>query len=89
MIWYDVESQRCKIAVHCVFDEGFNDIPMESLCPNAQHLLHIANGNDLTEIKGSIDAASELEFYIYPFSEKQTTVIHVSPTEDTLLLVSK
>ena len=25
---------------------------------------------------------SELEFYIYPFSEKQTTVVHVSPTED-------
>ena len=82
IIWYDVESQRCKIAVHCVFDEGFNDVPIESLCPNAQHLLRIANGNDLTEIKGSVDAASELEFYIYPFSEKQTTVVHVSPTED-------
>ena len=82
IIWYDVESQRCKIAVHCVFDKGFNDVPIESLCPNAQHLLRVANGNDLTEIKGSVDAASELEFYIYPFSEKQTTVVNVSPTED-------
>ena len=32
--------------------------------------------------KGSIDAASELIFYIYSFLEKQTTVVHVSPTED-------
>ena len=43
----------------------FNDVPIESLCPNAQHLLYIANGNDLTEIQGSIDVASDLEFYIY------------------------
>ena len=54
---------------------------MESLYPNAQHLLHITNGNNLTVIQGSVDAASELEFYIYPFSEKQTTVVHVSPTD--------
>ena len=39
---------------------------MESLYPNTQHLLRVANENDLTEIKGSVDAASELEFYIYP-----------------------
>ena len=65
-----------------MFDEGFNDVPIESLCPNAQHLLRIANGNNLTEIQGSVDAASELEFYIYTFSEKQTTVVHVSLTEE-------
>ena len=81
IIWYDVESQRCKIAVHCVFDKGFKDVPIESLYPNAQHLLCVANENDLTEIKGSIDAASKLEFYICLFLEKQTTVVHVSPTE--------
>ena len=82
IIWYDVESQQYKIAVHCVFDKGFNDVPIESLCLNAQHLICVANGNGLTEIKGSVDAASELEFYIYPFSEKQTTVVHVLSTED-------
>ena len=82
IIWYDVEFQRCKIAVHCVFDKGFNYVPIESLSSNAQYLLRVANGNDLTEIKGSVDAVSDLEFYIYPFPEKQTTVVHVSPTED-------
>ena len=82
IIWYDVESQQCKIAVHCVFDEEFNDIPIESLCPNAQHLLCLSNGNELTEMQGSINAASKLEFYIYPFSEKQITVVHVSPNEE-------
>ena len=82
IIWYNVESQQCKIAVHCVFDEGFNNVPIESICPNAQHLLRVANGKDLTEIKGSVDAVSDLEFYIYLFSEKQSTVVHVLPTED-------
>ena len=82
IIWYDVESQLCKIVVHCVFDEGFNDVPMESLYSNAQHLLRITNGNDVTKIQGSVDAASKLEFYIYPFSEKQTPVVHVFPTEE-------
>ena len=65
-----------------MFDEGFNDVLTEFLCTNTQHLLHIENGNDLTEIQGSVDVASKLEFYIYPFLEKQTTVVHVSPTED-------
>ena len=45
-------------------------------------MLCVANGNDLTKIQGSVDTASKLEFYIYSFSEKQTTIVHVSPTED-------
>ena len=75
IIQYDIESQRRKIAVHYVFDKEFNDVPIKSLCPNVQYLLCVVNGNDLTEIKGSVDAASESEFYVYPFSEKQTTVV--------------
>ena len=45
-------------------------------------MLRVANGNDLTEIKGSVDAAFDLELYIYPVLEMQTTVVHVSPTKD-------
>ena len=55
IIWYDVESQCCKIAFHYVFDKGFTDVPIESLCPNAQYLLRIANGSYLSKIKGSVD----------------------------------
>jgi hypothetical protein len=29
IIWYDVESERMKIASHCVFDESFNDVPVK------------------------------------------------------------
>ena len=65
--------------VHCVFEEGFKDAAIESLPSNAQHLLCVVNGNDLTEIKGAVDAASDLEFYIYPFSEKQTTFGSYTP----------
>ena len=79
IIQYNVESQQCKITVHYFFDDGFNDVPVKSLYPNAQNLLCVANGNNLTK-KDSIDTSSDLEFYIYPFSEKQTTIAHVSPT---------
>jgi hypothetical protein len=34
IIWYDVESERMKIASHCVFDEGFNNGPCTNLPPN-------------------------------------------------------
>lgn len=82
VIWYDVESQGCKIVVRCVFDEGFNDITVKQFYPKAQHLLHVANSTNLTEIKRSGDVSSTLEFNVYPFSEKQTTIVHVSPTEE-------
>ena len=63
-------------------DEGFNDVPIESLCPNAHHLLCVANENDLTEIKGFVYTSSNLEFYIYPFLEEQPTFVHDFPIEE-------
>ena len=38
IIWYDVESQQCKIAVHCVFEKDSmtflsnHPVPMLSIC---------------------------------------------------------
>ena len=89
IIQYDIESQRRKIAVHYVFDKRFNDVPIDSLSPNAQYLLRVANGNDLTEIKGSVDVSSDLEFYIYPFSESKLLLFMYPLLKKILHLVSK
>lgn len=86
IIWYDVESQQCKITGHCVLDEGFNNFPAESLCLNAQHLLCLSNSPNLKEIKGPVNESSELELYIYQFSEKQTSVVNFLPTKQILCL---
>ena len=69
------------VLVFLLHTEGFNDFPVKSFCFNAQHLLCVANSTNFTEIKGSVDVSSDLEFYIYPFSEKQTAILYVSPTE--------
>ena len=38
IIWYDVETERVKIASHAKFDEGMNDLPIDQIPPNVQHL---------------------------------------------------
>jgi hypothetical protein len=45
IIWYDEESERMKIARHCVFDEGFNDVPVEMLPPNVQYIIRSTDNN--------------------------------------------
>ena len=77
------------MALHCVFDKGFNDVPMDSLYPNAQHLLRNANGNDLTEIQDFVDAGSKLEFYTYPFWKSKPLLSMFPPLTKIPLLVSK
>ena len=37
-IWFDVSTEKIKIASHSQFDEGFNDLSIESIPPNVEHL---------------------------------------------------
>ena len=39
ILYFDVKSERVKVATHCLFDERFNDLPIEILPPNGQHLI--------------------------------------------------
>ncbi|KAG7373017.1 hypothetical protein IV203_033741 [Nitzschia inconspicua] len=45
IVWYDVETHVVKIAKHAQFDEGMNDLPIESMPPNVQYLLRSINGH--------------------------------------------
>ncbi|KAG7360930.1 hypothetical protein IV203_036029 [Nitzschia inconspicua] len=44
IVWYDVETHLVKIAKHAQFDEGMNDLPIESIPPNVQYLLRSLYG---------------------------------------------
>ena len=44
ILWYDVTTDKVKIATHVRFDEGFNDLPTEGLPPNVQYILRSEDG---------------------------------------------
>ena len=77
ILWYDEGSSRVKIATHAKFDEGFNDLPADTLPPNCQQILR-RNGTKMPIDKNEI-SSSQLAFFIYPFSEKETVTVPVLP----------
>ena len=77
ILWYDEGSSRVKIATHAKFDEGFNDLPANTLPPNCQQILR-HNGTKLPADKNEISSL-QLEFFVYPFLEKETVTIPVLP----------
>ena len=79
ILWFDVETERVKIATHCLFDEGFNDLPVKDLPPNVQHLLRLNNG-ERTPIDVKTLEDHDFNFFIYPFTEKKTLTIKIPPT---------
>ena len=48
-MWYDLSTNRGKIAKHARFDEGMNDLPFVDIPPNVQHLIRARDGKELEE----------------------------------------
>ena len=44
ILWFDVETERVKIAKHAKFDEGMNDLDINSIPPNVQQLQRSDDG---------------------------------------------
>ena len=61
-----------KIATHAKFDEGFNDLPIDNLPPNCQHILRL-NGQQIPINDRSLSCL-DLEFFVYPFANSKTVV---------------
>ena len=76
ILWYDCETERVKIASHCKFDEGFNDLPIESVPIGFQQRIRINQNQRLPEDATEIDT-KDLDFFVYPFSKKETIKIPV------------
>ena len=76
ILWYDCETERVKIALHCKFDEGFNDLPIESVPIGFQQLIRINQNQRLPEDPTEIDT-TDLDFFVYPFFKKETLKVPV------------
>ena len=57
ILWYDCETEMVKIASHCKFDEGFNDLPIESVPIGFQQLIRINQNQRLPEDQNEIDSS--------------------------------
>ena len=75
--WYDEGTHQVKIAIHAKFDEGFNDLPIDTLPPNCQHILRL-NGQQIP-IDKRLLSPSDLKFFIYPFANSETAIIGSNP----------
>ena len=69
-MYYDCESERVKITSHCKFDEGFNDLPIESVPLGFQQLVR-ANRDEPIPADDVDISSSDLDFFVYPFADKQ------------------
>jgi hypothetical protein len=72
-----------KIASHCVFDEGFNNVPVKKLPPNVQHILRSTDNNRRPTADPDPISNTDLEFYVYPFASEKEIVIATIPDNNT------
>ena len=68
ILWYDVNTSRVKIATHARFDEGMNDLPVDAIPPNVQHLQRTEDGLPFQPDDKSI-GAGDFCFHITPFAK--------------------
>lgn len=78
ILYYDCDSERVKITSHCEFDEGFNDLPTESVPLGFQQLIRV-NCNESIPADEIDISSSDLDFFVYPFADKEITDVHVLP----------
>ena len=68
-IWFDVSTEKIKIASHGQFDEGFNDLPIKSIPPNVEHLTCSEMGRRWKKDCKGLNFDCDLHFYLQPFAE--------------------
>lgn len=81
IMWYDEDLERIKIVTCCTFDKGFNAIPIKSITPNVQQLIHTTDGEYIAIIDSSEIDSNYSEFFANPFTEKKKlTSVPVLPS---------
>ena len=81
ILYYDCESEWVKITSHCKFDEGFNGLPTESVSLGFQQLIRKNWYETFTPDQSEI-ISFDLDFFVYPFVEKEIIYVPVLPTKD-------
>ena len=88
ILWFDLETERVKIAKHAKFDEGMNDLPLSELPPNVTHLQRSEIGNRIPPDDKEL-SSDDFEFTISPFDEILTLDIRSSCNSPTFGLQIK
>ena len=73
---YDESTHQVTVVTHAKFDERINDLPIDNLPPDCQHILCL-NGQPIP-IDNRALSASDPEFFIYPFAKIETANIIVN-----------
>ena len=72
-----VRTYQVKVATHDKFDEEFKDLPIDSLSPSYEHILHLSR--ELIPINDRALSASDLESFVYPFARTEIANTIVNP----------
>ena len=70
-MYYNVNSHLVKFATHLRYDKGMNDLPIDSIPPNVQHLLRKEDGKRL-EAETHFQDTQKLDFHTNPFPNVAT-----------------
>ena len=68
ILWYDVNTSRVKIATHARFDEGMNDLTIDAIPHNVQHLQRAEEGLPIEPDVKPI-GVEDFCFHITPFAK--------------------
>jgi hypothetical protein len=82
ILWYDIESQKVKIAKHARFDEGMNDLPFDAIPPNVQHLQRSQQGATFPSEEQET-SVEEFTAYVNPFCHTFNRTLRVTPTNSS------
>jgi hypothetical protein len=80
IVWYDVASNRPKIASHATFDEGMNDLPLHALPPNVVHLQRSSNNEPIDKETDELNT-DDLNFSVSPFDTLISKQVAVDCTD--------
>ena len=65
---------------HCRFDDGFNDVPTESVPFGFQQLIQANQDSRLSQDSNKI-ASNDLIYFVYSFVDKEVIIIPVHPND--------
>ena len=81
MIWYEVVTNNVKLASHACFDEGMNDLPIDAILPNVQHLQRVDDGLPF-DMDPSETITEDFKFFIHLFADLTVKTMLTDSTDD-------
>ena len=81
ILWYDLDTNRIKIAFHVHFDEGMNDLTSLDLPPNVRHLQQIHENQPIPPDADPLNYPPNFSFSTSPFTSEHDKMIRITCTD--------